>query len=429
MDVATLHRDVRHNYIVRELEQTPADKRAAEAPRLLRAFDHPRCHEIPRLELGIDSFACLMPDRKKYNDWRTYCRDVFRYVLDLPLREDDRAWIKNHFVAEMDRRDKICQKLYDVEKRLRARGGTLRRLPSHCIPPYALDWKKTIIGDEGDRPFEGGTLADLDITTRLLGMGAFGDVYLARGKDGHEYALKLFHPESLQVRWGNTERLGVTNHRLVNNVRGLSGMLNASGMFARYVAFCAEQGWSGNDAWYISDRVRGISATKHIRRHPPQDAVTQECVRAYASVLRHLHNNALIMCDNHWSHIIVTPDKKCTFIDADMITREGGDWVLRANGKGYFCEEFIHEYPEPTMTGDLESFALMLDHVYNPGNGWIRMDSDRTFARLKTKRPPYTKERATTLPAPLREIVRDLVNRPRNDTITIDDVCAAIEKI
>ena len=416
MKLDQLNSDLKHDYIIKKLEQTPDNEKAQEAVRMLHNFDTPYSGEIPNARVGVNIYGEMTPE-KKFEEYIVYARDFFRYVLDLGLSPKDRKWIEEHFVKRLGEDEEKSRWLYTKYNKLPG----LRRLPHYLLPPYIYDWKSSMLGDESEMTFGKWELKDLSFTKIILGSGGFGYVYLVLDPDENMYALKLFHPG---WKIPMDEARDYTNGQIVRNVRELQRKLSEFPKFSKARAFSFGD---PSDPWYITDFVDGTPASKRLfRKAAADESLKKPALREYASMLQLLHSNGLIFYDNNWSAMMITPESEFMFVDYDLVTKEGCKPVFKGGKTWYVSEEQLaKDWIPPTKSGDLESFAKMIDHLYlgNP------LHDDFEAVANFMSHPVYPEERKQKLPESLADIVEQMVSKPRNNEITIEDFCQKIDSI
>lgn len=428
MDLEQLHPDVKNNFLIQRLEEAPENKRAREAIRLLHNFDIPGSTWIPYIFIPRQQTNIY---EEKFEEVVSYARDFFKYILSLNLPSEDNKWVAEHFIKDLDRREKISRSWLKQYHNAKDKLRWLRNLPHHRMPSYLYEWKINILGEHGKWNFKGRAqqiydLRDLTFTKKLLGTGGFADVYLVLDPERNKYALKLFdsswqHP--LDEFEGASRNY--TNEKIVGNVEGLKEILKEFQGFPRIWECSKEREEGAGHAWYLMDYVSGKSLAKLIEKTRLPAEIKKSAVREYAQMLNFVHKRDLIYVDNNWGATILQPDGKFGFIDFDLITKKDSNWILQASQRRYSSEEHSRRGALPTKISDLESFAKMIDHIY-VGDAWL---PDYEAKEKFENNPIYPEARKSRIPPPLDDVVEQLLMKPRNNKITIDDLLSAIDKI
>lgn len=430
-----LHSDLRDNVIIKRLEALPEEEKAAAAIKLLGIYDDPYGH-IPRARVGLTWNGWIEPyDKEDFRDRAYYVRSFFSYLLSLNLARYERKWLEKRFLRQMYEDQRKTERIYE-QKKATLRG--IRDLPHHLIPPYLYDWKESILGHDNDRSEEMGILMDYNFTKYILGRGSYAFVYLVIGPDGKKYALKIFYPRWKYPLedWDGVKSRDKTNRKIVQNVASLRGMLDQFPKFPKIKTPLSGGRRVAEEPWYMMDFIAGKNVGQLLLdKTKPSDSLKKTVSAEYANMLKFLHSRGMIFLDNGWGSAIVTQKNNVRFIDFDFITREGEKPVVWARKYKYGPEELLHlpdeikedddKWKRPVKSTDLESFAKMLDHLY-VGNVWIRNDEE--LARFR-KNPVYPERRKKKLPTSLRYPVGQMISKPRDESITIDDFIEAIEKI
>ncbi|MFH0870044.1 MAG: hypothetical protein V1866_03225 [archaeon] len=111
-------------------------------------------------------------------------------------------------------------------------------------------------------------------------------------------------------------------------------------------------------------------------------------------------------------------------VNKDEIKREGVGFHVFYQPKEGWAETM------PSVMGDLESFALMIDHLLI-GEAFLPTGPDffnkqKYVEEAKEDYRSYPDERYMLLPEKLRQVVAPLITYPRDESIKLDDFIEAI---
>lgn len=280
---------------------------------------------------------------------------------------------------------------------------------------------------------------DLVITDNILGKGGFSFVYKANGRGGEEYAVKLFRPRS---SFPFSERFSTFLSWKVRDdiLRGLSARKNifSSWPFIPVRTICKSGGYVMD--YFKGNNVGGILHSEEIGGLPFELKHERDNVHslllAYSSMLSRVHHEGLVYNDNSWSNVLLGwEDGGARVCDYDLVStlKECEDRKAKCywgHNQVSPREKSLPSRDKPIcQSSDLESFALMIDRLFNDDYLICREGVSSDLARLEASnnRRIYDPERASKIPQKLRPAVIPLIQYPRDDLITADDLVSAIK--
>ena len=103
---------------------------------------------------------------------------------------------------------------------------------------------------------------------------------------------------------------------------------------------------------------------------------------------------------------------------------EGKPYLAHAS---YSSREF-YERDTPTKQSDLESLALMTDHLFLGATFQDYDRSSKSREEASSNKKIYPKNRARKIPKQLRKVVSGLISYPRDDSLTAEDFVSAVRQ-
>lgn len=401
------------NYILEKVAKiTDPAQRRIEAERLLNAFDHPCRWEIPKGLFLFDAHrscsvqsveAALLEDEKFYKELRSYVGDNSLAILDELEARFQRNRAQMLRLAAMPERERMA-------------------LPTHEFAPYCDDFNKTIQWSAADGRVDTALkLKEVVFMPQLVGRGGFACVYLAHDAS-NKYALKLFH-DNQKFRFPH-ERYKIVE-ALLETVRKHKEVFKSK-------PFAAPRVFPGDVKWYVLDFFDGKNVGEEIRlaQNVQDPAFARVALSTYAGMLKILHDKRLLFLDNKWDSVLVNGES-AAICDYDAVSSVDdlydSNFPLRSVFTRAYASREQSMYETPSKVGDLEGFALMIDELF-VGNTFIPIDANGFEQREIAKKDEreYPKERAQKLPKQLQQVVAPLLTYPRDNSLTIDDVLAAI---
>ena len=255
----------------------------------------------------------------------------------------------------------------------------------------------------------------------VLGSGAFADVYPV-SKFGEDYAVKVFRVEA-EGDVTRASELRIIDSVLAN-VRKNGKNIDCSGLIGVH-----EIGRRS----YIMDYFDGVPVSWLLKSGQLTRNVLNFAGYRYASVMADLHSKGMLISDTNWGSVLVGEDdvKVC---DLDFIATEKeyatpGFFALAFGVPAY---DSIEQHFEQTIVpqSDVEGLALMLDHAYC-GDELYPADSMeqcmyRGYLRMVLRH--YPDDRVDQLPSSLRDLMKKVLDKKRDDSVTAQDFAKALEK-
>jgi len=150
-------------------------------------------------------------------------------------------------------------------------------------------------------------------------------------------------------------------------------------------------------------------------------------------MLKLLHSTGRVFGDNNWGAVLVGADdiKICDYDTVSFQTEinQPGHFAAHTLNKHFASREQLVKGLPITSQSELESFALMIDAVFN---GYDRRPieefwEDRKQQAIRNLRK-YPGSRRGNLPSNLGQVVSPLIRYPRDDSVDLDDFIQAIKR-
>lgn len=389
-------------FIIDQIRQAPPQERTELAQRLLRTFQG--THFIPRGYYPLESFdeeaitRMLDAQQPFYTKLEELVEHPPKIFFDIKARFD-KASTQMRRVASMSEKQRW-------------------RVPLTQWPEYAYDFQQAVQRQFYDSHDCISPLAKrMRFTKKRLGKGGFAEVY--RGTDGKkEYAVRIAHPPGKWNSYYARER-----EKLVGEIR--ENLYAKKELFqARPFVVLEEVAPSRyNEAICIMELFRGKSVESQIEALQEDEETRTRLLRTYAEMLAYLHKKQLLFVDNCWANMLYSATDAAV-CDYDFVSsipelekgRFEGVFTKRVASQ----EQLLHKEFSPSS--DVESFALMIDQIYNGDT--LREEKTpiefyKIIARLNKHR--YPRERKRKIPKKLRDLITPVISYPKDRSITIDD--------
>lgn len=301
-------------------------------------------------------------------------------------------------------------------------------LPTHEFPPFFENFDASV----REMARRSSDVSDYIFQPNLLASGGFADLYRIRDIYDNDFVLKLYHS---QYKRGIMER--DFWHLTVGEI--LRNLVNRKSVLAQNpfipLQYVSESGFYIMD--YARDStVRSILNSVDLRcklgraRTLKKDGWKDRAVKGYGDMLTTLHHAGLVFMDHCWSSVFL--GESCVQIgDLDFISSlddaNSANSVIGKRPHHVYYASREHRLPKLpyTIASELESFALMIDHIYN-GTTWRSVDTWESSLLLDNEmmlnNKKYPSQRKRKLPFRLQKVVSGLLQYPRDDSITLEDV-------
>lgn len=402
-------------WIIREIREKPEAEQIPELHRLFEVFSRRGWNrgEIPEggWNVGYSDWPSaeevekdLMGKRGFYGAIRNICG------TNLPKNFEE-------VYARFQRNAEQMMKLSNMKDDER------RNLPTHNFFPYFDDFDFHVKLIAAERCWENGTrLADITFTPDFVARGGFADIYKAVGKDGKNYALKVFHMHQ-QLNRFHQESRGRVVHGIFKNLWNAREIVSQN-------PFAALRALPDSE-WYLMDFAPGISVDEMIKQNPDAflDRRAVHAMQVYARMLEDLHFKGFTFGDNKWSSVIVN-DGSVKICDYDTVSTP--DSELPALTTPVYSSREHLTYSAINQLSDLESFALMIDHLFN-GETMNEGVDQWEFGKIrndeaKQNKKTHPAERFKKMPKNLAGVVSGVLNYPRDESLVARDFVSAIKE-
>ena len=284
---------------------------------------------------------------------------------------------------------------------------------------------------------------ELTVTETCLGVGGFGRVYLVENPQGEQLALKRFYARTEWDEHGGNH-FGLVARDMVGNVAAHEDLLQQP-LFARLRAVPVGDGLDNGALWYVAEYAPGDNVNTLLETDPEalrrDEELAGYAALTYAKLLDGLHSQGMLFGDNNWGALIVLRrkgDLSAKVCDYDLVVERDGveDFIPHAKTAcrvQYASSEQLLGKPL-RRTGELTSLALMLDHlmVGSPlidtkgRNIHSVMVQEHLLAHADER--DYPRDRRAKLPSQLQQVIPGLIQRPRDESLTLADVIQALER-
>ena len=260
-------------------------------------------------------------------------------------------------------------------------------------------------------------------TSNILGSGHFGTAHYIATPEGPA-VLKILRTKPRKGMDENEEAVAI-----LANLKTLKPLLPPSFVPLLHIP--------QTGAWYVRGYAPGETVSKQLpelTRHQKQ-----EISHAYGAMLKQAHANDIIIGSTGWDDFVwdgkngklVDYENTATITDAQI------PWhISRTVNAAYAAREQLlanarvplSTVPAITPRVDVESFALLLDHLYNGTKlretrsaiGWAQEAAKKNLLQ-------HPVERLEALPPKLREPVNALCSYPRNEKVTLDELLTSLQ--
>ncbi|MSR85986.1 protein kinase family protein [Candidatus Woesearchaeota archaeon] len=390
-------------YIIDELRKVAGEERTALAERLLRTFEG--SHHIPRGYYDLESFEAEQIGELVSTE-QSFFIDLELLVEQPPKRYFELKKRFKRASTQMVRVANLPQnRRWDI--------------PLNKWPEYFYDFQAAIRRQFGDRYDCISPLARrMRFTQRRLGKGGFAEVYV--GKDGKtEYAVRIAHPLGKWNAYDARIRSKLLE-QIKENLSQKRDLFQARPFVILEEVSPARYG----EALCIMELFKGKNVKSEIQGKLKEDPETKERIaHTYAQMLKYLHQRNLLFLDNSWANMLFS-ESDAAVCDYDFVSSipelESGRFPEIFTKTTASREQLLQR--EWSYSSDLESFALMLDQLYNAEpfqKKKMEIEEYKIIAQANKRR--YTQERQRKLPKKLRDLVTPLITYPKDYSITIDD--------
>jgi len=403
-------------YILDQVRQIEGiEEKRREAERLLDIFDCPGIGEIP------GGYIVVHPFERKYSDaieeLDLYSRPFFDELAS--IFGDNSPEIFQKLMTKFERNYNHMLELAGMEP------SDLYNLPTHKTFPFFDDFDGYVRMSKV--AWSNISLTNLTFTPNFVGKGAFADVYQVSDNDGNKYALKLFRRKS-QMKPFLWELYSSYINHILRNVKKNKELFSQKPFAAPRACTNTLQ----SCCWYLMDFSEGESVQDKLDNGEnlvKDKELTERILLTYANMLKMLHSFGKLFMDNSWSCVLINDDE-IAICDYDLIASsddpENGTKFIAGHTPYRSRETIWAKFPSPSS--ELESFALMIDHLFF-GKPIITTKNERNHKRsAKQNKREYPLERKGKLTPMLEQIVPPLITYPRDDSITIDDFISAIKQ-
>lgn len=271
------------------------------------------------------------------------------------------------------------------------------------------------------------SLEDLTITQTKIGSGNFADIFLVIDSIGKQYALKKF--KTLPQKPGITEKQ--TLEYIQQNIFDNKELLSSN-------PFTELQVIPEYGAWYLMSYFEGISLSTALSKNILSKKQKQSALLTFANMIEKIHKQKLCYVDINPNCILVSRPKNAQdnittrICDYDLMNSENALFDSPFSQIGsvvYASREQLVNAPHRQVS-DLESFALLLDHVYNgsPLRNASELDVRALQRQAMNQEQLYPAERLFAVPQPLRNVMREVLIYDRGDAPTARDFITALER-
>jgi hypothetical protein len=406
------------NYILETIGKIkdPLERRR-EAERLLQVFDDPVRPEIPR---GYAVFNPFNADvgrltRQVYERGISFFTELKSFFGDNPPTLFVRLY--ERFRRNYEHMAKLSEmglfQIYD--------------LPTHQIFPFFDDFYGSVM--QVERVWSDINLKEIKFKPDFIARGGFADIYRVEDQEGRKYALKLFRSmtQMRPISWDLHQK--VVRYSLENVYK--KRVLFSQKPFTRPRAVTDSR--FGGPKWYLSDFFDGDSIGKRLDQDEnlaSDRVLAGRVLIVYAEMIKKLHSLNALFIDNNWDSVLFN-DTDVAICDYDLVTKAEDMANQPFIGIGHLIywsrEHFLRDGINSAQS-DLESFALMIDHLLY-GKSLLDIEN-RLYNRrcAEGNRRDYERARELRLTPQLRQVVPCLIRYPRDESITIDDFIAAIKQ-
>ncbi len=411
-------------WILDELEKiTDPRQKKVEAFKYLKIFSRPVNRYIPNGVYFIEDrepYGRHTDKIKEYLKNDDHVFEVFDDIFDGKFPDLYKSIKEEYF----DNRNTLLN-LISMKKEERMNLPILAFPPYHRINAFlARSLKST------EKSFVEG----LAFNKNPIGGGTFSEIYKGEDIEENAYALKLFKPDFRFNHYmdGWVKR---TIDLCFKNIYRIKELVQED-PFTKLVLFPKQR--DNYDEWYIMEYFDGTSVQdklndEHFKKN---EELLAKIMTTYGAMLKKVHNKQLVFLDNGWHSVLVgnenaeLPDVKICDYDTMFSTekiREKHINMMKPNCASR--EQLLGE--GFSVHSDIECLAQMIERLFN-NTDYIKTKSyaiQQNFvnAAKKNKRT-YPKRRQANLPHHIRQVVVPLLNYPRDDSISLDDVISAIRQ-
>lgn len=308
-----------------------------------------------------------------------------------------------------------------------------RKLETHELFPYWSKFDNTVheLFNNYYGSWHNIDLEKITFLPQIIAKGGFATIYAAEDIDKRKYALKLFHPLSrFPIGLGDRNARERSCAQIAKNLNANKELVSLE-PFASLKAFPYVKSQYDPIKCYLMDFIQGQtvrdSLENNIKLSP--DSIGRIFL-TYAKMLDSIHAQNKLFVDNNWGAVIANNDE-ARICDYDFITsiENVSEDKFHVHELRYGSQEhYLREGLNPVS--DLESFALMIDHLLVGdsliGADWKEGTKNETAAKENKRK--YLKERRTKLPRQLKKIIPRIISYPRDNSITAKDFVEAIKQ-
>ncbi len=395
-------------YIIDELRKVSQEERTVLAERLLRNFEG--THHIPRGYYDLERFEAKEIGKLVTTE-QNFFIDLEALVVQPPKRYFD---LKKRF-------ERASTQMMRVANLPEKRRWTV---PLNKWPEYIYDFQGAVRRQFIDHHNCISPLAKrMHFTQRRLGKGGFAEVYM--GKEGDkEYAVRIGHPLGKWNAYYARERSKLLE-QIKENLYAKRELFQARPFVILEDVSPARYG----EALCIMELFKGKSVRSELKKGLRDNPDTKaRIVQTYTHMLSYLHQRNLLFLDNSWSNMLFS-ETDAAVCDYDFVSSipelQSGRFNEILTKTTASREQLLQR--EWSASSDLESFALMLDQLYNEEplqQEGMEIEAYKTIAQANKRR--YSRERQRKLPKRVRDLVTPLITYPKDYSITIDDFLAVL---
>ncbi len=314
----------------------------------------------------------------------------------------------------------------------------LSDLANEDLPPYFYDFNWAVkLDGRAKNGIISPTIQQIQFYNQFIAKGGFGEIYLAQNYDGRKLILKMGH-----VPWKYPLGRRSSKRKMINqikhNVRSKRKILSQK-PFARLVEIFPGK----NPSMYVAEFIQGQNVNDLLylykrRLKPFPEEKIGQILLTYAEMLEMLHKEDMIYLDNKLSNIIYNRDRVAIcdfdFVSSIKDAQRDNFFAKKIKTPVFISREQVLER-DFRQVSDLESFALMIDSLFYLDYFLISLANSvksnkilktcQNFALVNKRHYPICRQER--LPHPLRDIVKSLLEYPRDESITATDMKIAIQ--
>ncbi len=272
------------------------------------------------------------------------------------------------------------------------------------------------------------SLEDLTITTTKIGSGNFANIFLVTNPAGKKYALKVF-------RTTMPQKQGITQEQMLAYIK--QNIFNNKQIVSRD-PFTQLEVIPEHGSWYLMDYFEGITLGTALHQNKLSSKQKQLALLTYANMLHKIHEKGLCYVDINPNNILVSDPTNShqnittRVCDYDLMATEDALFdspFSQLGSVAYASREQLIDAPYRQVS-DLESFALLLDHIYNnaPLRDVAAINPHELRRQAMSQEQLFPDKRLSTIPTPLRDIMREVLIYERGDAPSAKDFILALEK-